>query len=307
LTVGIDPYNSIDAVPLQLQGARYTLMDQYFAAIGSAGACMMRQTAACQMTLDAGTNPVPRWRLLNAMAPYVTALFANSPCYARTATGCVSTRAHVWRHVDPARTGCPGATASDPAAAYEAFALEAPGILWPGRDGEYRSFESLLASGDVTEADWATHQTTLFPEVRPRRKGDVPTFELRSADAIPVQSVAALCVFVVGLVYDRVAREEAAALLDSPHPSLLARSAQLGLADAAIQRTAGELYVVALEGATRLGDGVVGGLERERAAEFGREYVFSGRTIGTDIAANVRGDPRRANARLSEPQAAAWR
>jgi glutamate--cysteine ligase len=305
LSVGIDPYNSIEAVPLQLQGPRYRMMDHYFAAIGSAGACMMRQTAACQITVDAGANPVARWRLLNAMAPSVTALFANSPCYAQVATGCVSTRAHVWRHVDPARTGCPGATASDPAAAYEAFALRAPAILWHGRDGEYRSFESLLAGGETTEADWATHLTTLFPEVRPRRKGDVATFELRSADAIPIQWIAALCVLVVGLLYDRTAREEATALLGSPHPAALARSAQLGLGDATIQRTAAELYVVALEGATRLGDRVVGGRDRERAAEFGRRYVFSGRPLGTEAPVSARGDPRRPIARLGEPQATA--
>jgi glutamate--cysteine ligase len=307
LTVGIDPYNSIGAVPLQLRGARYALMDQYFAAIGSAGACMMRQTAACQITVDAGPNPVARWRLLNGMAPYVTALFANSPCYAQVATGCVSTRAHVWRHVDPARTGCPGATSNDPASAYEAFALEAPGILWRARGGEYRSFESLLASGDAAEADWAAHLTTLFPEVRPRRKGDVPTFELRSADAIPIEWIPALCVLVVGLLYDRTAREEAMALLGSPHASVLARSAQLGLGDAAIQRTAAELYVVALEGAARLGDRVIEGRDRERAAEFGRRYVFSGRALGTEVSLGVRGDLRPPIARHGELQATARR
>ncbi len=293
LITGIDPYNSIDTVPLQLRGERYTSMDRYFAAIGSAGACMMRQTAACQITLDAGSHPVARWRLLSAAAPYVTAMFANSPRYAGASTGCASTRAHVWRHVDPTRTGLPGATADDPAAAYEAFALAAPGILCQAKDGSYRSFETLLADGDATEADWAPHLTTLFPEVRPRRIGGVATFELRSADAVPLEWCAALAVFIVGLTYDRTAAAEATALLGAPHTSLLARAAQVGLGDPAIRRTAAELYLIGLEGALRLGDHLIGGRERERAEEFGRRQVLGGCTVGAETGIGFGGGTRR--------------
>ena len=276
LTTGIDPYNSIDAVPLQLQGERYVSMDRYFAAIGSAGACMMRQTAACQITVDAGPHPVARWRLLSAAAPYVTALFANSPQYAGSPTGCASTRAHVWRHVDPARTGLPAAAADDPATEYEAFALAAPSILCRASDGEYKSFETLLADGDAAEADWGPHLTTLFPEVRPRRMRNVATFELRSADAVPLEWCSALVVFVIGLTYDRTAASEAMDLLGVPNTALLARAAQLGLGDPAIQRTAAELYTLGLEGAIRLGDRVIGGCARERAEDFGRRYALAG-------------------------------
>ncbi len=306
LITGIDPYNSIDMVPLELRGERYTSMDRYFAAIGSAGACMMRQTAACQITVDAGSHPVARWRLLSAVAPYLTALFANSPRYAGALTGCASTRAHVWRHVDPARTGLPGAAADDPATAYEAFALAAPGILRRAKDGEYKSFETLLADGDATEADWGPHLTTLFPEVRPRRIGGVTTFELRSVDAVPLEWCAAFAVFVVGLTRDRTAAAEAAALLGAPHATLLARAAQVGLADPAIRRTAAELYLLGLEGAIRLGDHVVGGRERERAEDFGRRHVLAGCALDTDAGIGFgRGTRRSTTTRHSETKATA--
>ena len=68
---------------------------------------MMRQTAAFQVALDLDDEPWLRWRVLNAAAPYVVAIFANSAIYAAADTGCASARAQVWRALDPARTGLP--------------------------------------------------------------------------------------------------------------------------------------------------------------------------------------------------------
>ena len=39
---------------------------------------MMRQTAAFQVSIDFDDEPWLRWRVLNAAAPYVVAIFANS-------------------------------------------------------------------------------------------------------------------------------------------------------------------------------------------------------------------------------------
>ena len=68
---------------------------------------MMRQTAAFQVSLDFDDEPRLRWRLLNAVAPYVTAIFANSPVYEGLATGHQSFRAQVWRRLDPAAPAFP--------------------------------------------------------------------------------------------------------------------------------------------------------------------------------------------------------
>lgn len=283
LTVGVDPFNGIDRVPLQLHGDRYAAMDAYLGACGPAGPRMMRQTAAFQMTVDAGDDPVALWQVLSAAAPYVTALFANSSRYAGAVTGDRSTRAQTWRALDPARTGLPAAATAAPAAGYTAFALMAPAILRRGADGRYRPFTDLLAAGDATLADWGPHLTTLFPEVRPRRIGDAATFELRSADMLPIEWFAAPLVLVAGLAFDPRTRRDAADLLGVPDPDLLDRAGHAGLRDPAIARVARDLYSIAMHGSARLGDAVVGGPALDIARDYAARYVERGRSPADDI------------------------
>jgi glutamate--cysteine ligase len=283
LAVGLDPFNGIDRVPLQLHGDRYTAMDAYLAACGPAGPRMMRQTAAFQITADAGDDPVGLWQLLSAAAPYVTATFANSSRYAGALTGDRSARAQTWRALDPSRTGLPAATTSTPGAAYTAFALVAPAILRRSADGRYRPFTDLLASGDATLADWGPHLTTLFPEVRPRRSAGTPTFELRSADMVPPELFAAPLVLVAGLAFDAQARRAAADLLGPADPGLLDRAGHEGLRDPAIARVARDLYTLAMHGSARLGEDVVSGADLDAAWDFAAHYLERGRSPADDL------------------------
>ncbi|HEY8311445.1 MAG TPA: glutamate-cysteine ligase family protein, partial [Gemmatimonadaceae bacterium] len=156
LTSGVDPYNSIEQVPQELHGSRYDAMTRYFDAIGPSGARMMRQTGAFQLSVELGPDVMQRWALLNALAPYLVAAFANSPSYAGSATGFASYRARLWQTLDSTRTGMPFDRA-DPVAAYTRFARSAGRIL----------------------DDDAMHLTTLFPEIRPRGY-----FEIRSMDSM---------------------------------------------------------------------------------------------------------------------------
>src|SRR5258705_2612310 len=105
LALGGVRYNDNEAIPLQLHRDRYTGMTSYYDSIGPSGVQMMRQTAALQINLERGGDPKSRWRLLNALAPIVVALFANSRQYARKATGWASYRAQVWRTLGPSATG----------------------------------------------------------------------------------------------------------------------------------------------------------------------------------------------------------
>jgi glutamate--cysteine ligase len=57
LTVGIDPRNPVEQVPLQLSCDRYVRMAAHFARIGQSGARMMRQTAAFQVSVDFENQP----------------------------------------------------------------------------------------------------------------------------------------------------------------------------------------------------------------------------------------------------------
>ena len=107
LAVGIDPLNPAERAPMVIHAHRYERMAEYLGRLGPSGARMMRQTAAFQVSADFDDEPWLRWRVLNAAAPYVVAIFANSPIYAGEPTGHQSARADAWRRLDPARTGIP--------------------------------------------------------------------------------------------------------------------------------------------------------------------------------------------------------
>jgi len=239
VALGIDPCNAVESTTLQIGGARYPKMDAYFSTIGPFGARMMRQTASFQVSLDTSEDPTALWRLLNAAAPVIVSMFANSAIYEGRPTGYRSYRAHVWRMLDAKRTGIlPGG--DDPVAEYEAFALGAPAMMHPDHDGIYRPFGELLAAGRVNEHDWAVHLTTLFPEVRARG-----TFEVRSADAVPAEHYVVPPALLGGLAYDPPARAAALDLLGAPDPERLARASR--------EHATRDLLDIALQGCRRLG------------------------------------------------------
>lgn len=277
LAAGIDPDTPVERAPLQLHAPRYRAMAEYFATIGGFGGRMMRQTAAFQLSVDRGPEPVRLWRVLNAMAPYLTAIFANSPVYEGRPSGHASYRAHCWRMLDPLRTGTRWAT-EDPAADYCAFALDAPAMFLPVLDGVHAPFGAHLAAGTATEADWATHLTTLFPEIRPRG-----TFEIRTCDALAPEWYAAPVALIGGIAYDLAALRQADELLDATDPALLARAGRVGLADPAIAATARDLAILALDGCDALGESWLSGADLEIAREFFDRYTFAGRAPADDV------------------------
>lgn len=270
MSVGIDPINALPDVPLQLVTDRYCLMAEYFGRIGPAGGRMMRQTAAFQITLDTGDRPLARWKLLNALAPYFTAIFANSPIYARRPTGHQSYRAHGWRCLDPARTGL--AYGDGTPSAYLEFALRAPDMMRRTRDGTYLPFIGWLAQERVTWDDWHTHLSTLFPEVRPRG-----TFELRALDALDPDWYAAPIVLATGLVYHEPTAAAAQELLGEPDSSLLGRAATAGLHDPKLANVAAELARLGIAGCAALGPHYCHVGDFEQARTFFERYTFKGR------------------------------
>ena len=272
LAAGIDPGNPIERTPLLLQGKRYGRMAEYLARKGPAGARMMRQTASFQVNLDFDDEPWLRWRVLNAAAPYFVAIFANSPVYDRKPTGYRSTRAQVWRDLDPARTGLPY-DARRPLETYLDFALDAPAMLMPAIDGEYLPFRQWLDRAEPLAEEWHEHLTTLFPEVRPRGH-----MELRSADAILPRWYAAPLALAVGITYEPGALRAAVDLLGVPDLGLLQRAGRLGLHDPAIARTAADLADIALRGCERLGSAYFHGADLARAGEFFARFTLRGRS-----------------------------
>jgi len=282
LTVGLDPANSLERAPLLLHNRRYARMAEYLASVSPHGGRMMRQTAALQISLDLDDEPWLRWRVLNAAAPYVTAIFANSPLYDGEPTGYRSTRAAVWRALDPARTGLPWAE-DDPVRAYLDFALAAPAMLFPTLGGAYRSFGEWLRRAEPSPDEWYEHLTTLFPEVRPRGH-----FELRSCDALPPRWYAAPLALAVGITYDPGAMRAAAELLGPPDPGLLEQAGRVGLGDPLIGRVATELVDIALRGCADLGPGYFHPADLEQARVFFDCYTRRGRSPADDAVEAVR-------------------
>jgi glutamate--cysteine ligase len=276
LSVGIDPRTPIDDVIPQLDAERYERMLRHFDRIGPSGARMMRQTASFQVCVDGGDAPALTYKVLNALAPYMVAMFASSPRYEGRDTGHRSFRAHVWRTLDPRRTGLLG-THDDAIDEYLRFALGAPAFLMPDVEGSAAPFGDWLARGEASMSDWCVHLSTLFPEVRPRGY-----FELRSADVVAPAWYAVPLVFVAGLVYHRPNLEAALDLTGAPDPDLLVRGGREGLSDPVLGAVAPTLCEMAVEGCSALGAGFVGEADLARAAEYFDRYTRRGRSPADD-------------------------
>lgn len=263
---GIEESASVESIPLQLQRDRYRMMTHYFDSLGPFGVVMMRQTASLQINLDRGEAPAQRWRLLNALAPYMVALFANSPRYEGKDTDRKSYRSHVWRNLDPRRTGIIYESAKE-AERFLKFALDAPVILLGEKNG-FPPFRELLARGVATSQDWDTHLSTLFPEIRPR-----DYFEIRSIDSIPPSHIPAAIVFVTGLAYCGESQIRAEKVIGDPDPALLILAGERGLDWPVLRERVTELARIAMEGCEELGPSYIQELHLERAGEFFRKKL----------------------------------
>lgn len=234
LAVGVDPFNSIDDVPLVLHAPRYDRMTAHFERMGPSGIRMMRQTASLQVNVELGPRPLERWRLLNALAPYLTAAFATSRVYVGETTDYASYRAWLWQTLDGSRTGVPY-DADDPIGAYTQFAAAATRIL----------------------DDDAAHLTTLFPEVRPRGY-----FELRSLDAMELDDAARAIRLIHALVTDEERARAALEMVGDPDAALLATAARDGLRNATLRSRVDALLALTAE--AEPGDGVATPTSRAR-------------------------------------------
>lgn len=276
LHLGLDPSFPVEQVPLRLGGERYQRMDRYFATLGQNGARMMRQTASMQIALDLGPHRFMRWRLLNAIAPYLAAIFANSPAYAGRRTGMYSTRRAVWNEVDPTRTGLPWDRAA--VEAYSEFALDAPAFLeGPGEPPFLVLGERLERWGEFRAEACAAHLSTLFPEVRPRGY-----YEVRTVDALDPSWYAAPLAFLVGLVWQPSIGARALEISGDPDPALLRLAGQRGLDDARLGSRAQDLFLLALEGCASLSADVLSRSDLERTAEFFERFTSARRSPASE-------------------------
>lgn len=296
---GLDVWNDIEDIPLQLDADRYVSMTEFFGRRGPWGRLMMRHTGSLQVNLDFGPEGVwqERWTLANLMAPVVLGIFANSPGYDG-----VSMRARAWQGLDPTRTGFPefpDTSDWDPRDQYAEAALDADVMLVRASDGRWVSgrpgfsFRRWIEEGHA-ELGWPTvddleyHLTTVFFEVRP--KGFL---ELRTCESLPDRWRAAPVVLTAAMLYDNQARIQGLQLLDGLRnrlPQMWSRAAEWGIRDDEIAGFARRLWEIALAGAERLPRGYVGGEALATAREFSEDFTLAGR-MPADMLTELQGDP----------------
>ncbi|MEV1133696.1 ergothioneine biosynthesis glutamate--cysteine ligase EgtA [Rhodococcus coprophilus] len=234
-----------------LRTARYGAMEMRYDRSGPMGRLMMNNTAAVQVSVDAGTDDDEidrRWKLLHAMGPAMIAAFACSPLMRGAPEGdWVSQRMRAWLALDPELTEVP-----DPAG-YPAWVVDAP--LTCVRTGEPEwhvpagaSFADWLDGGldeeigrRPTIGDLDYHMTTLFPPVRPRGHLEVRYIDAQPGDMwqVPVAAVEAL-------LSTPAVTEEATAVA-APVRELWTEAAQVGLGSVELRAAAAGLLSLAAE------------------------------------------------------------
>ncbi len=212
LGLGLQPFSPLDEIAW-IPKRRYAIMREYLPTRGARAPIMMKQTACMQANLDYGSEADAADKLRTAMAlsPAVTALYANSPLTEGRLNGFMSYRAWAWRETDPDRCGLLPFVFRDGAgfADYMDYALDVP-MFFVVRDGRYlpaqgTTFRRFIRKGfegqKATVADFETHLTTLFPEVRLKRY-----IEVRGTDSGDPLSCLALAALWKGILYDGASR-----------------------------------------------------------------------------------------------------
>lgn len=212
MTAGFHPWATREQVHWMPKG-RYRVMRSYLPTKGEYALDMMLRTCTVQANFDYASEADcgRRFRIANAVAPLLTALFANSPYVEGRAAGVASARSRTWTAVDPDRCGLLPFAFDDTFSfeRYADWALDVP-MFFVKRGGTYHPhhvpFRQFWNEGFVdpegtehraTRDDWTMHLSTVFPEIRLK-----PHIEIRSPDAVPSKYVCGLPALVKGVLYD---------------------------------------------------------------------------------------------------------
>lgn len=222
LTTGFHPLASLAELPW-VPKQRYPIMRSYLPLKGPAALDMMQRTATIQGNFDWSSERDGMRKLVLALklSPLVHAWFANAPFKEGSPAGTQSGRGHVWRGMDPSRSGLirPLWEKKEPSYDdYVQWSLDSGMFLFK-RGGQFvkntgQTFGDFLEHGfdgyQATLDDYRLHLTTLFPEVRLKN-----TLEVRSCDGLPPSlALAALAVWT-GVLYDGSALDQAEELVST--------------------------------------------------------------------------------------------
>ncbi|MDV6266240.1 MULTISPECIES: ergothioneine biosynthesis glutamate--cysteine ligase EgtA [Rhodococcus] len=184
---------------------RYCAMEHQFASIGPYGTLMMCNTAAVQVSVDAGGSQeaiARRWRLLGDIGPALIAAFACSPQLEGIPRGeWASQRMRTWLELDARRT-MPVVDAAD----YAQWALNVPLMCvrnssedWTApRGATFGDWIDGALGSDIgrapTSEDLDYHLSTMFPPVRAAGHLEVRYIDAQPGDLwrVPIAAIDAL-------------------------------------------------------------------------------------------------------------------
>ena len=219
LNYGVSPLSTHKSISL-IPKKRYHLMAKYLWGILSD--VMMRETAGIQCCIDfeSEEDAMDKFRIANKLAPFMTAMFANSPIRGGVETGYKSFRALSWLNTDNDRCGFVGQI--DDKFSFEEYidyVLQSPMIFINRESGAIPvngkiNFSEFIENGfeDFTANldDFKLQANLYFPEVRLRN-----FVEIRNHDCNGKGLQYAILAIYKGILYSRTAMGEVEELLKS--------------------------------------------------------------------------------------------
>ncbi len=203
ITLGYHPTAKANELQLIPKG-RYRHMDAHFSKFGPYGRCMMRGSAATQISIDyySDEDCLRKLRLASGIAPLLALLCDNAPVFEGKRRAHHMVRTKIWRECDPDRCGLvpgvmdPSFTLED----YASYVLRTPAIFEVDENGSShatdKTFGELHDNSPMTEDDIEHALSLFFNDVR------LKTYiEIRPADSMPTPFVASYAALIKGLFY----------------------------------------------------------------------------------------------------------
>lgn len=205
LTIGYHPSAQAHTLTLIPQ-TRYAYMTRYLDNKDSYGSCMMRGSAATQVSIDY-TDDVDctrKLRIALTLAPLFSLICDNTTTFEGKPRTQKMVRTAIWQHVDNDRCGAIPSI-FDPSfslAHYAAYVLDTPAILVPHNVDTWRftskTFGEVYANRTMTRTEIEHALSMFFNDVR------LKTYiEIRPADSMPIPYVVAYSALIKGLFYSK--------------------------------------------------------------------------------------------------------
>ena len=287
LTPGYHPTRR--AIDLKLiPKRRYEFMNQYLGAISMYGVCMMRGSAATQVSIDYTSvdDCLRKMRLACACVPLFSLICDNTPAFEGDVRPHQLMRTEIWGRCDPDRCRLvPGVL--EPGFSLERYAeyiLDTPSMVEVRNGREVlseRRIGDVFAERVMTRTDIEHVLSVFFTDVR------LKTYiEIRPADAMPVACAIAYAALVKGLFYneaslnalDRLFANVQARDIEDAKAALMQRGYQAHVYGSPASELADELLSIAHLGLP----------ESERALLTPLAQLVSARTTLAEVALNER-------------------